>query len=104
MSSSKLRQLTETEVGSLAWGVKTLKFHDRDTPTNWNQIGSESSLLFEHKFFPSAGSQALAAGKHLDLGVNTGDNLEDALVGLVVVAGYGTILALGEDHAREGAR
>ena len=48
--------------------------------------------------------QALATGEHLDLGVHTGDNLKDALVGLVVVAGNGPILAFREDHAREGAR
>ena len=30
-------------------GRQTPEFHDRDTPTHWNQIGSESSFLFGHK-------------------------------------------------------
>jgi hypothetical protein len=47
-------------------------------------------------------NQDLVAGEHLDLGVNAGNDLEDALVRLVVVAGDGPILALRQDHAREG--
>ena len=58
-----------------------------------------STIVSERRF-----SQALATGEHLDLRVHTGDNLKDALVGLAVVAGNGTILAFREDHAREGAR
>jgi hypothetical protein len=47
--------------------------------------------------------QALMAGQHLDLGVDAGNDLEDALIRLVVITGDGPIFALRQDHAREGA-
>ena len=71
-----------------------------------NQI--KVQLLFEHDLFrnpfPPSRDHDLVAGEHLDLGVDAGNDLEDALIRLVVVAGDGTILAFREDHAREGAR
>jgi hypothetical protein len=46
----------------------------------------------------------LATGENLDLGIDAGDDLENALIRLVGVAGNGTILAFRQDHAGEGAR
>ena len=45
----------------------------------------------------------LMAGQDFDLGVDAGNDLEDALIRLVVITGNGPILALRQDHAREGA-
>jgi hypothetical protein len=67
----------------------------------WPLVQRLKGLVFKHK---ALSDHTLTTGENLDLGIDAGDDFENPLVRLVVVAGDGTILAFRQDHAREGTR